>query len=60
MSNESEILGQVRCPIGGDNAWEAINVTDTQVKVKCVQGPKEGTVTKISRVDFISGMIQVQ
>lgn len=55
-----ELLGKVKAPIGGDNAWEAIEVTDKKVKLKCVQGPKEGTVDTISRVDFVSGMIEVQ
>lgn len=56
----SELLGQVRAVIDGDNAWKAVDVSDSTVTVKCVQGPKKGKRDTISRVDFVSGMVQVQ
>ena len=57
---DSELLGQVRAVIGGDNAWKAVDVSDKTVTAKCVQGPKKGKTDTISRVDFVSAMVQVQ
>lgn len=57
---DDKIEGQVRSSIGGDNAWKAISLSDSNVLVECVQGPKEGKTKRISRVDFFEGMVNVE
>ena len=52
FSMGNSIEGEIRTPIGGENAWKVIDEKESNVKLKCVQGPKEGSIDEISKVDF--------
>lgn len=55
-NSDDSLVGEVRA--NEENAWKCIRDREDEhkIRVRCVQGPREGDTEKISRVDFTAGL----
>lgn len=51
-----DLTGEKRANPSTGNLWEVVN-SDQKLRVKCIEGPREGDTTTISRVDFLEGLL---